>query len=76
MFQYFTGVSDATPNAQLTPPAASPTGCNTLTPADRARIARVVVTITGRACIGGTGGTCPEKTRKTLISDARPRNVP
>jgi hypothetical protein len=70
MFQYFTGPNDATPNTQLTPPGASPTTCASLTDAQRARVARVVVTLTGRATVGG------EVMTKTLISDARARNVP
>jgi hypothetical protein len=70
MFQYFTGVNDVSPNTQLSPPAASASSCASLSDADRARIARVVVTITGRATIGG------ETIMKTLISDARGRNVP
>jgi hypothetical protein len=77
MFRYFTGINDpVSPNVELFPPPASTTTCATLSNADRARISRIVVTITGRACRGGTGSTCPEKVRKTLISDARPRNVP
>ena len=38
--------------------------------ADRARISRVVITVTGRATVGGQTMT------KTLTSEARPRNVP
>jgi hypothetical protein len=59
-----------TPNTQLTPPAASPTTCASLTDAQRARVARVVVTLTGRATVGG------EVMTKTVTSDARARNVP
>ncbi|HEX2502138.1 MAG TPA: hypothetical protein VHO73_11850 [Methylomirabilota bacterium] len=70
MFQYFTGINDVTPNTQLTPPAASPTTCASLTDAQRARVARVVVTLTGRATVGG------EVMTKTVTSDARARNVP
>jgi type II secretory pathway component PulJ len=71
MFQYFTGPNDAVaPNTQLVPPPLSTTACSSLAAADRARIARVVITITGRATIGG------EVVTKTLRTEARPRNVP
>jgi hypothetical protein len=72
MFRYFTGVNDplGAPNTQLTPPALSTTTCATLSNAQRARIARVVITVTGRASIGGQVMT------KTVTSDARARNVP
>jgi hypothetical protein len=43
--------------------------------ASRERIARVVVSLTGRACVGNPI-TCPERMTKTLTSDARARNVP
>ena len=72
MFQYFTGVNDPldAPNTQLMPPAANPATCASLTAAQRERIARVVITLTGRATIGG------ETVTKTLTSVARARNVP
>ena len=72
MFQYFTGPNDpgGAPNTQLTPPAANAVSCSSLTAADRARISRVVITVTGRATVSGQTMT------KTLTSEARPRNVP
>jgi Tfp pilus assembly protein PilW len=72
MFQYFTGVNDPldAPNTQLMPPAANPATCTSLTATQRERIARVVITLTGRATIGG------ETVTKTLTSVARARNVP
>lgn len=70
MFQYFTGPNDVSPNTQLTPPALSTTNCASLPDAQRERIARVVITVTGRATIGG------EVLTKTVTSDARARNVP
>jgi Tfp pilus assembly protein PilW len=70
LFQYFTGPNDTNPNTQLTPPGASPTSCATLSDAQRARVARVVITLTGRAVISGQTLT------KTVTSEARARNVP
>jgi hypothetical protein len=70
MFQYFTGPDDASPNTLLTPPALSTTSCASLSDANRRRVRRVVITITGRATIGG------EVVTKTITSDARGRNVP
>lgn len=70
MFRYFTGPNDVAPNTQLVPPAASPTSCASLSDPNRARVARVVVTLTGRAIIGS------ETLTKTVTSDARARNVP
>ena len=72
MFQYFTGVNDplGAPNTQLTPPGANSATCASLTAVERERISRVVITMTGRATIGG------ETLTKTLTSVARPRNVP
>jgi hypothetical protein len=72
MFQYFTGPNDpgGAPDFQIVPPALSATTCATAPPADRTRISRVVITITGRATIGGDVVT------KTLTSEARARNVP
>ncbi len=70
MFQYFTGPDDASPNTQLVPPAISATACSTLSDANRARVRRVVITLTGRATISGQAVT------KTLTSEARARNVP
>ena len=58
------------PTTQLTPPALSTTACASLSDAQRARVARVVITVTGRATIGG------EVLTKTVTSDARARNVP
>jgi hypothetical protein len=70
MFQYFTGPDDASPNTQLTPPAVSTTTCSSLSDVNRARVRRVVITVTGQATIGS------EILKKTLVSDARGRNVP
>ena len=72
MFRYFTGINDplGAPNTELIPPALSTTACASLTDAQRARVARVVVTVTGRATIAGQVLT------KTVTSDARARNVP
>jgi len=70
MFQYFTGPDDASPNTQLVPPSASTTACTSLSDTNRARVRRVVVTLTGRATISGQVMT------KTLTSEARARNVP
>ena len=70
MFQYFTGPNDVSPNTQLTPPALSATTCASLSDAQRARVARVLITVTGQATIGG------EILKKTVTSDARARNVP
>jgi prepilin-type N-terminal cleavage/methylation domain-containing protein len=70
MFQFFTGPNDAAPNTQLVlPPGVIPCG-NTMTPADRARIGRVVITLTAEGRVGN------EIVRRTLVSEARPRNVP
>ena len=70
MFQYFTGPDDVSPNTQLTPPALSTTNCASLSDANRERVRRVVITLTGRATIGSDVVT------KTITSDARARNVP
>ena len=72
MFRYFTGPNDplGAPNTELTPPALSTTACASLSDAQRARVARVLITVTGRATIGG------EVLTKTVTSDARARNVP
>lgn len=72
MFQYFTGPNDplGAPNTQLTPPGVSTTTCASLSDAQRARVSRVVITVTGRATIGN------EVLTKTVTSDARARNVP
>jgi hypothetical protein len=72
MFRYFTGINDplGAPNTQLTPPALSTTACASLSDAQRARVARVMITVTGRATIAGQVLT------KTVTSDARARNVP
>jgi Tfp pilus assembly protein PilW len=72
MFRYFTGINDplGAPNTELAPPALSTTACASLTDAQRARVARVVVTVTGQATIAGV------VLKKTVTSDARARNVP
>jgi Tfp pilus assembly protein PilW len=70
MFQYFTGADDVSPNTQLTPPAASTTTCASLSDLNRARVRRVVITLTGQATIGS------DVVKKTIMSDARARNVP
>jgi Tfp pilus assembly protein PilW len=77
-FRYFTGINDplGAPNTELFPPGASTTTCASLNAAARERIARVVVTLTGRASIGRTGTSSFEVMNKTLTSDARARNVP
>jgi hypothetical protein len=78
IFRYWTGINDplGAPNTELIPPAPSPTSCVTLNAAARQRIARVVVTLTGRASIGRSGTSGYEVMNKTLVSDARARNVP
>ena len=73
IFRYFSGPNDPEddPGAELVPPAPDTTiACATLTPEQRARISRVEITLTGRATIGNQTLT------KTLLSDARARNVP
>jgi Tfp pilus assembly protein PilW len=72
MFQYFTGPNDplGAPDTQLVPPASSTTTCVSIPAANRTRISRVVITITGRVTIGN------ETVTKTLTSEARARNVP
>ncbi|HEY7601509.1 MAG TPA: hypothetical protein VIB60_03295 [Methylomirabilota bacterium] len=73
IFRYFSGPNDSvgSPGDELVPPPPDTSyACQTLTPADRARIARVEVTLRGRSTIG------QDTLNKTLISDARPRNVP
>jgi Tfp pilus assembly protein PilW len=72
MFQYFTGTNDSggAPDTQLFPPAQSTTVCNSILPANRSRVSRVVITITGRATISGQTLT------KTVTTEARARNVP
>jgi hypothetical protein len=72
MFRYFTGPNDpgGAPNTELVPPASDPATCASLAAGQRTRIARVVVTLTGRAVISGQTLT------KTVTSDARARNVP
>lgn len=68
MFQYFTGLNDAVAPNILLPPGGGV--CGNLTDANRARIGRVVVTLTGQGTVGGQTFT------KALVSEARPRNVP
>ena len=73
IFRYFTGPNDpdGVPGAELIPPAPVTTyACATLPADQRRRISRVVVTLTGRATVGGQTLT------KTLTSDVRARNVP
>ncbi len=72
IFRYFTGPNDpgGNPGEELLPPAISTTVCATLSATDRARISRVVVTLTGEATVGG------QTMKKTLTSNARARNVP
>ena len=67
IFQYFTGPSDATPNTQLLPPAGV---CANMTDVNRTRIGRIVITLTGQATVAG------QTFKKTLVSEARPRNAP
>lgn len=74
MFQYFTGPDDASPNTRLVPPALSATACSSLSDVNRARVRRVIITMTGRATIGVGGGD--NTLTKTLTSEARARNVP
>lgn len=71
-FRYFTGINDplGAPNTELVPPALSTTACASLSDAQRARVARVVITVTGQATIAG------QVLKKTVTSDARARNVP
>ena len=70
MFRYFTGINDplGAPNTQLTPPALSTTTCASLSDAQRARVARVVITVTGQATIGGDG---PEEDRDVRCACAQ-----
>jgi hypothetical protein len=69
MFQYFTGPNDATPGIQLATPANAFPCANTMTDANRARIGRVLITMTARGTVGNQAIT------RTLVSEARPRNV-
>jgi hypothetical protein len=69
MFQYFTGPNDATPGVQLATPANTFPCANTMTDVNRSRIGRVIVTMTARGSVGGQVIT------RTLVSEARPRNV-
>jgi prepilin-type N-terminal cleavage/methylation domain-containing protein len=70
MFQYFTGPNDAvSPNTLLPVTAVTPCA-NVMTDADRARIGRIVITLTAEGRVGN------QVFRRTLRSDARPRNVP
>jgi hypothetical protein len=72
VFRYFTGPNDpgGSPGTELLPPPISTTACATLTDADRERISRVVITLTGEVTVGG------QTMKKTLTSDVRARNVP
>jgi prepilin-type N-terminal cleavage/methylation domain-containing protein len=69
MFRFFTGPNDATPNTELVVAAAVPCG-NSMPPANRSRIGRIVITLTAQGQIGSQTFT------RTLVSEARPRNVP
>jgi type II secretory pathway component PulJ len=69
MFQYFTGPNAAIPNNPI-PVVASPLCENAMTNANRSTIGRVVITITARGTVGSQTFT------RTLVSEARPRNVP
>ena len=70
IFQYFTGPNDAvSPNTLLPVTPATPCS-NVMTDADRARIGRIVITLTAEGRVGS------QVFRRTLRSDARPRNVP
>jgi prepilin-type N-terminal cleavage/methylation domain-containing protein len=69
MFRFFTGPGDVTPNAEL--PLAQVIPCaNTMTDVNRARIGRIVITLTAEGRVGN------QVFRRTLVSEARPRNVP
>jgi Tfp pilus assembly protein PilW len=77
IFRYFTGPNDpdGAPGTELIPPAPLTTyGCATLSDAQRRRISRVAVTMTGQATVLG-GNDNPTFT-KTLTSNVRARNVP
>jgi hypothetical protein len=69
MFQYFTGPNAAIPNNPI-PVVATPVCANAMTNANRTRIGRVLITITARGTVGSQTFT------RTLVSEARPRNVP
>jgi prepilin-type N-terminal cleavage/methylation domain-containing protein len=70
IFQYFTGPNDAVaPNTQLAVGAATPC-VNVMAPANRSRIGRIVITLTAEGRVGN------QVFRRTLVSEARPRNVP
>jgi prepilin-type N-terminal cleavage/methylation domain-containing protein len=70
MFQYFTGPNDVNPNVQLVLPAGIIPCGNTMVEADRRRIGRVLITLTAEGRVGN------EIVKRTLVSEARPRNVP
>jgi Tfp pilus assembly protein PilW len=79
MFRYYTGINDplgAAPDTELIPPVPSATACNSLNAVNRQRIARVEITLTGQASLGVAATSGYELMRKTMTSDARPRNVP
>jgi prepilin-type N-terminal cleavage/methylation domain-containing protein len=67
MFRYFTG--PIAPNTELPVTPAIPCA-NVMTDANRARIARIVITLTAEGRVGN------QVFRRTLVSEARPRNVP
>jgi Tfp pilus assembly protein PilW len=69
MFQYFTGPNAVIPNNPI-PVVASPLCENAMTNANRSTIGRVLITITARGTVGTQTFT------RTLVSEARPRNVP
>jgi prepilin-type N-terminal cleavage/methylation domain-containing protein len=70
IFQYFTGPNDAVaPNTQLAVTVANPCS-NVMADANRSRIGRIVITLTAEGRVGS------QVFRRTLVSEARPRNVP
>jgi prepilin-type N-terminal cleavage/methylation domain-containing protein len=70
IFRYFTGPNDPiTPNTELGVAAAMPCA-NVMPDADRTRIGRIVITLTAEGRVGN------QVIRRTLVSEARPRNVP
>lgn len=70
IFQFFTSPGDAAPNTLIAMVLnVDPCG-NTMTDVDRARIGRVVITLTASGRVGN------QTIKRTLVSEARPRNVP
>jgi type II secretory pathway component PulJ len=69
MFRYFTSPADAAGgDVELVPSSGS--DCTGLSDVNRARVGRIVITLTARATIAN------ETFTKTLVSEVRPRNVP